>query len=503
MKVRYSILTIAFLAVAGNSYAQYTNDALRFSQTQFGSTSRFKAIGNAGTAVGGDLSSLGSNPAGLGLFTKSEFSLSPEFVNYSTQSSFLNQKTNAQADKLNINHAGIVVSTRVSKPKGSDLTRGFLSLNFGIGYSKINDLSNNIIYSGKNPKNSISDFYSDQANNAGYGAPTANNPPKGTLERGAYEAYLIDYFNGKYVPDTDINNIETKNENRNGTQSEFDLAAGINISNKIYIGVAVAMLNLNYTSTGNFIETGHTFGYNSNYKSNYSQNYNTKGTGINGKLGIIIKPSPFLRLGAAIQTPSFYAIDDSYSENISTELTGGTNPALNVTNEQQYYNFSYGLKTPGHYTIGAALFNNEIGFISGEAEFIDYSKINLSAQTNSDASVILNNNQEIAANFKSSINFKLGGEFKPAPQMMLRAGYNLLGNAARNSTDNHFKTSIYSGGGGYRFDNYYIDLTYQRVSYKTEFQPYVLNSSNSSGPAPTAATSNVRNNIFFTVGARF
>src|SRR4051812_27254983 len=105
MKVRYYILTIACLAVVGNSYAQYTNDALRFSQTQFGSTSRFKATGNAGTAVGGDLSSLGGNPAGLGLFTKSEFSLSPEFVNYSTQSAFLNEKTKAQTDKLNVNNA--------------------------------------------------------------------------------------------------------------------------------------------------------------------------------------------------------------------------------------------------------------------------------------------------------------------------------------------------------------------------------------------------------------
>jgi len=503
MKVRYSILTIACLAIAGDSYAQYTNDALRFSQTQFGATSRFKAAGNTGTAVGGDLSSIGGNPAGLGLFTKSEFSLSPEFVNYSTQSSFLDARTNAQTDKININHAGLVITSHISKVKGSDLSKGILSFNFGIGYNKINDFSNNIIYSGTNPKNSIADFYSDQANNAGYGAPTTNNPPQGTLESGAYEGYLIDYFNGKYVPDTDINNKETKSENRKGTQSEIDFAAGLNISNKIYIGASIGLLSLSYTSIGSFIETGHSFGYNSNYESNYSQNYNTKGTGVNGKLGIIFKPTPFLRLGAAVQTPSFYTINDSYSENISTRLSGGTNPVLSVTNDKQFYDFSYGLKTPGHYNIGAAIFNNDVGFISGEVEFIDYSSITLSSQTNSDANVVLNNNQEIAANFKSSVNFKLGGEFKATPQVMFRAGYNLLGDAAQNSTDNHFKTSIYSGGTGYRFDNYYIDLTYQRVSYNTEFQPYVLNSTNSSGPAPTAATSNVRNNIFFTVGARF
>jgi hypothetical protein len=504
MKLRYYVLTIACLAIGGNTYAQYTNDALRFSQTQFGSTSRFKAVGNAGTAVGGDLSSIGGNPAGLGLFTKAEFSLSPEFVNYSAQSSFLNERTKAQTNKLNINHAGIVVSTHASKEKGSDLTRGLLSINFGIGYNKINDFSNNIIYSGTNPTNSIADFYSDQANNAGYGAPSSTNPPEGTLERGAYEGYLIDFFNGKYVPDTDVNNKETKSENRKGTQSEVNLAAGINISNKIYLGASIGFLSLNYNSSGTFIESGYSFGYTSNYKTNYLQNYTTKGSGVNGKLGIIFKPTPYLRLGASVQTPGFYTIRDSYSENITTDLSANaTKQALTVTNTPQVYNFSYGLKTPGHYNIGAAIFNNDVGFISGEVEFVDYSNITLSAQNNGDANIILENNQEIAANFKGSLNLKIGGELKITPQTMLRAGYNLLGDAAQNSANNHFKTSVYSGGGGYRFDNYYVDLTYQRLSYNTEFQPYTLNSTNSSGPAPTASTKNVRNNIFFTVGVRF
>src|SRR5690349_11710656 len=119
MKVRFYLLTIAGLAVGGTSFAQYTNDALRFSQTQPGSTSRFKAVGNAGTAVGGDLSSLSGNPAGLGLFTKSELSLSPGFVNYGTQSLFLNQTTRAQSMRLNIDHVGVVLATHIPKPKGS------------------------------------------------------------------------------------------------------------------------------------------------------------------------------------------------------------------------------------------------------------------------------------------------------------------------------------------------------------------------------------------------
>jgi hypothetical protein len=504
MKLRYLSLVIAGMAITGNSYAQYANDALRFSQTQYGSTARFTGLGNAGTAVGGDLSSIGTNPAGLGLFSKSEFSFTPEFSGYSAKSSYLGLSTNAEKDKLNISNASLAWVMRTHKAQGSDLSKGLLSLNFGIGYNKTNDFANQIIYSGTNPTNSIADFYADLTNNGGYGAPTSSNPPDGSLERGAYEGYLTDYFGGKYVPDTDVKNKQTKSEDRNGSQSEFNISAGANISNKLFLGASVGILSLNYSSSSTFNEKGYSFGYQSNYDTNYLQNYNTNGSGINAKLGIIYKPVPFLRLGASAQTPSWYSINDSYSEMISTSLSASSSKsALNVDNDRQYYNFSYKLKTPARYNVGAALFNNSIGFISGEVEFVDYNSILLSSSNSSDEDVILDNNQQIASNFSKTMNYKIGGELKASSNVMLRAGYNLLGSASDQQTNNRFKTSIYSGGAGYRFSNCYLDFTVQHVSYDTEFQPYVLNTANASGPAPTAAVANARNNVFMTFGMRF
>ena len=78
MKKYILLFVVGIVATTNISYAQvllptYSGDALRFSQTNYGSTSRFKAMGNAQIGVGGDISSLGGNPAGLGLFTKSEF----------------------------------------------------------------------------------------------------------------------------------------------------------------------------------------------------------------------------------------------------------------------------------------------------------------------------------------------------------------------------------------------------------------------------------------------
>ena len=60
------LLTASFFAVQ----AQIIDDVLRFSQSDRGATARFKAMGNAQTALGGDLSSLSGNPAGLGFFNQ-------------------------------------------------------------------------------------------------------------------------------------------------------------------------------------------------------------------------------------------------------------------------------------------------------------------------------------------------------------------------------------------------------------------------------------------------
>ena len=91
---------VAIVASISNTYAQYASDALRFSQTNYGSTSRFKGMGGAQIGVGGDMSSLGGNPAGLGLFTKSEFSFTPEFNQNNASADYLSQNTSTTKSQV-------------------------------------------------------------------------------------------------------------------------------------------------------------------------------------------------------------------------------------------------------------------------------------------------------------------------------------------------------------------------------------------------------------------
>ena len=78
-RIRLTILA-AFTLFSG-LFAQNVDDALRYSQVFYGGTARFMSMGGAFTALGGDLSSLSQNPAGIGVFRASEMSVTPQ-LNY-------------------------------------------------------------------------------------------------------------------------------------------------------------------------------------------------------------------------------------------------------------------------------------------------------------------------------------------------------------------------------------------------------------------------------------
>ena len=166
---RYILASIvATVASVGSLHAQsYAPDAFRFSQTNYGSSARFKGMGGAQIGVGGDISSISANPAGLGLFTKSEFSITPEFNSVDNNSAFLGTNTKASKSQINLNNLGVVFYSPAAKMKGSDVNKGLVSTVFGVSYTRNNDFLGNIAYNGVNNNNSIRNAYVDQANDVG------------------------------------------------------------------------------------------------------------------------------------------------------------------------------------------------------------------------------------------------------------------------------------------------------------------------------------------------
>ena len=488
MKFKYLLTIIAVTVITETSFAQYSQDAIRYSSFQTGTTSRLKGVGNAGTAIGGDLSSVSGNPAGLGFFTMSEASLTPEFDGSKINANYQGQNNSASKNALNLNNAAIVFYSRLNTPTGQDKTKGWLSLNFGVGYSRTNDYRENIYAAGKNNSSSITDYYANLANSQGI--------PDGTLQSWAYNQNLIDqygvtnptYKSNAYTGVSQLNNIS-----RSGGESEINLAMGLNHSNRLYLGLALGLTNLKYNSANGFLETGtasvleNGLAVNRDYNSTYTQTQSTTGSGFNIKFGAIYKVVEAVRIGAAITTPTYYSIDDNYYEGLNTTFSSGANYANGPANYQLTYTF----RTPFRAAGGIAVFIKQFGFITGDVEYIDYSSTHID---NADGYDNTYDNGNIKSLYQAAINTHIGAEARLTGSLFLRGGYGLQGSALKTGSS----AQTISGGLGYHLGQYYLDVAFQNVTASQALTPYLAGT-----VTPVASLNKTYNNAFITLGYRY
>lgn len=491
MKFRYILIIIAFSAISSSSFAQYAKDAVRFSTTETGSTSRIKALGNASTAVGGDLSSISGNPAGLGYFTHSELSITPEFDNYQNQASYIGQRSSANRNTVNFSHAGFVFYSQLDQSAGNNDGKGWLSVNFGVGYSRASNFYERIKYGAKNDANSISDYYAALANSQGLG--------NDMLQDWAAGAKLIDAYgtasNFTYKSNAFPGVQQTGFISRRGGQSGIDLAVGANYSNKLYLGFGLGISEIRYHTDNSFNETGDlsvsengnavTHGFN----SNYIQFQNTKGEGYNVRLGILYKLIENIRVGATVTSPTYYTIDDSFNEGLNNQITGVDKYVYDPTE----YAIIYNMRTPFKFAGGMSVFLGNIGFITGDVEYMNYTTTHISNSPDyyytSDY-----DNSIIKQRYRKVVNAHAGAEIKIADMIFLRGGYGIQGNPLKGQAN----TKTVTGGLGYHIGNYYIDAVFMNIKGSQNVMQYDI------GPTTPAAVVNATNNNFFlTLGFKY
>ncbi|QJD97765.1 hypothetical protein HH214_18735 [Mucilaginibacter robiniae] len=504
MKFKYLLLVGAATALTSNSFAQtlsqvFANDAIKYSGGQYGSSARIKGVGNASQAVGGDVSSISTNPAGVGFFTRSEISITPELNFANSKSVFFNQNGSANNSSGNLNNAAAVFYSRLNTARGADKNKGWLSLNFGVAYNRTNNFYQNVYYTGQNPSSSITNYYASLATLNPYN--TASNKgelPQGSLEGLAYSQYLIDPVGLSkdgtyYVYDSNVATgvNQTKLTSSRGGESEVDLALGGNYSNKFYLGASLGLATLRYDNTSTFIESGNElYNFKTPYTSNFITDQSTTGTGINLKAGFIYKPDDVVRIGATISSPTWYSIRDNTYEGISTRYTTQSFPEDGTT-----YGTDYNLRTPWKVSGGLAFFIKQFGFISGDVDYVDYKSTRLSGYDSSN-----DDNDYIRQNFKGAVNARVGAEARVVDNFFLRGGYGIQG-TPRKDVQGDVKTA--SGGIGYRFGKYYVDATYMHITQNAYNSTYAVDFGSGNIDQPTASLKNNYNNIYLTVGVRF
>jgi hypothetical protein len=477
--MKRNILTISLLAflVTGLS-AQNEQDVLRYSFLQTGGTTRSLSMGGALGAVGGDFSAISINPAGLGIYRSGEFSLTGDFNSFKASALYLGSNMADNGFKMGFSQFGAVIPLKSSS---SGPVKG---LTFAIGYNKLRDFGQNITIKAVNNQNSMVDVFVNTANNNTSWDPFADGL--------AWETYLIDYDSlaGVYFSDfTNSNYGQTQRRtvSSSGSVGDYNFSLGMNLSDRLYIGAAVDVQSVNYNETWEQMESDPNDVINFFNSFSYRNTLNTRGRGVNLKLGILARPIDFIRLGATIQTPTNLKLSDDFQSFMSTELNDGQGAHTYSANGQ----FNYNITTPLRATGSVAFIFQKYGLISLDYEYVDYSSGRLRSSTDD----FFDANEAVAQRYKAASNVRVGGELRLLGNYYVRGGYALYGSPYVAGEPNAGKNlNIISGGLGYRDNNYYLDLGFARSAWDQEYFLYGNNS---------AAVSNTTGRFTATLGFKF
>ena len=197
------ILSVAALSAAWNSNGQTVGDALRFSDQNYYGTARSIAMGNAFTALGGDLGSVNINPAGSAVNSFSQVTITPGLTISGSRASYLAEPSSNDkygpafknsSTKFSLPNVGVMINYDTRRKSGlKNVTFGFVA----------NGTSNYLDNTAAAGRNGATTF-------AGSMAVRANGLPVSGLDSGssAYDSYdwlsvvglqsgMIATYNGK------------------------------------------------------------------------------------------------------------------------------------------------------------------------------------------------------------------------------------------------------------------------------------------------------------------
>lgn len=443
----FSTTLLSVISVQG----QNDIDAIRYSQITFGGTARFSSMAGSMGALGGDLSTLSFNPAGIAIFRKTEFSFSPSILSQRTSSNY--NFTNSGAGKLNFNFGNIGFATTFNI--GEQYNSGWRSLNFGFGYNRTNNFQSQISIQGNNKTNSLLDTYVAAAN----GQASAELDLFSTDL--AWRTYLINPGNDSTTYDHVIKNygvLQKKNVETSGSMGETYVSFGGNYKSKIYVGGTIGIVSARYSESSEYQEVDEKDTI-ENFKSfSLLQNLSTSGSGINVKFGMIIRATEWLRFGAAIHSPTAINLSDAYNSSMRSDLDSGV--TYSATSPQGSFNYS--VTTPFRAIGSIGFIIEKMALLNIEYEYVDYTN----AQLYSDPNVFADVNRAIRLKYTATGNIRAGGEIRFDP-FAFRLGFAFYGSPFENGENKNANRTSITSGIGFRANNYYIDFANVFSEYST------------------------------------
>ena len=480
------ISLVAFLSLGAMYYAQdasvIKNTAEVYSGSNFGGTAKFNSMAGSMGALGGDLSAITVNPAGTGVFITGDVSATLAVQGNKNNSNLFGESFESSYNNTNLGQVGGVVSFETN----SNSPWQFVNLAFN--------------YSTKN----LEDYVQTPGNSS-------------IKEAVQYES------GGNTVNDFLVYNGHAYD--RTGTASNLNVSLGGNYENKIYLGAGLNFKTAELEQSDFFQYQFQNLGEYAYYQKQYSP-YRESSNGFSASVGIISKINNNIRLGVAIESPTFWNLTRTYTEY-------GFNSSDNVV--YGIYDETRKLTTPMKLTLSGAVVASKNFAIN-----VDYTLgvtkpkyKDPGAFPNGDPSPEKQLNDYFSSDYKNTSDLRIGAEYRVAG-FRLRGGYgieanpfdasslksfNSTGNSGANSYSSLFlgKRQTLAGGLGYDFKSFYVDAGVQNITatYDNPFfgGEYAVTANNGfsviNGDGVDNSTSivsevkNTKTNFFVTVGWKF
>ena len=494
-KFVFAISMLAALPVI----AQETYENANIVTEDLNGTARFVGMGGAMDALGADISTIATNPAGLGLFRSSQVAVTAGMSMQQDAKDF----HNASKAHANFDQIGFVWSKQNNE-------RSFLNLSFN--YHKSRDFNFILTAAQDNlsqraSQNALSYIKAVGDRDATGESTIAINEKNGKYYGDFYWTSQIDnlYYNAFIMGDggAGFNMADGYLMNRanKGYIGEYDFSISGNINDRVYLGLTFGIQDVHYKGYSEYTENLVSGVGNTSVGSlTVSDERKITGTGCNFKIGAIFRPiedSPF-RFGLSFASPTFYDLTTSnYTYLINNPLPGDN------SNYKASDSYDFRLNSPMKFGVSLGHTIGNYLAIGAGYEYADYGATNPRVKdgdyydwyydtyySSSSKDAVMKDHTE--ATLKGVSTLKVGLEFKPIPEVAFRAGYNYVspmynsngfkdvyldsyGTNVASATDytNWKSTNRLTLGVGYSYGKFFADLAYQYSMQKGDFYPFM------------------------------
>lgn len=481
--MKKTLALVAALLMGFSLFAQNEIDALRYSRLIPSGTARYIAVGGAFGALGADFTTLSHNPAGIGVYKSSEVSITPSIFQGRSQSTYFGETRENDRYNFNLGSVGIVM---VSTPGARTLESGWKNFQFGFGVNRLANFNNRISIEGFNESSSYLTPYVIESNEFNVGLDELDDFGAGM----AYDVYLMGYdtaTNEYFIDMPDGGVLQNKYISTRGAINEMVFSIGGNYNDRVYLGATLGVPFIRYRERAEYEEEDVNLTNDIFNSFERVDELTTTGTGINLKAGIIVRATDWLRIGTAIETPTFFTMSDEYSTTFSSEFDDLFDPQ-EITRDGFY---EYELNTPFKAMAGVGIVLGKAGLISADYQYVDYTNARLRAGDYD----FEDENDAIRNDYKAAHNFSLGTEWR-AGIIAFRGGYGIFANPYKTGTNSAI--SQYSAGIGLRGSKFFADFTWAMNNMDDEYHLY------SAPDGRAIADTEINNSMFLmTVGLRY